>query len=243
MVSSVSCECTVMRTSAAKNIAVNIVNLERKEKQMKQECFERAPFAGRGCSTPGTGSGAAPAHPARTWERQPRSARCSRKRRVRLGRASQPGDFIQLGERGGNNQSMEFKTPQRSRQRHRFGTERWLFVGDTPTCRGPGHGAASASRSYLRDRAGAGRCCPAPLLPRCAAGGTAPPLLPGAVRTLLRFPAVSVLCGRRSLAFLPPRCRPSVRARCAAGGRRCLSVPGGRRSAAAVGARPVPAPG
>lgn len=84
-------------------------------------------------------------------------------------------------------------------------------MGDTPTCRGPGHGAASASRSYLRDRAGAGRCCPAPLLPRCAAGGTAPPLLPGAVRTLLRFPAVSVLCGRRSLAFLHPRCRPAVR--------------------------------
>lgn len=31
MVSSVSCECTVMRMSAAKNIAVNIMNLERKK--------------------------------------------------------------------------------------------------------------------------------------------------------------------------------------------------------------------
>lgn len=260
-----------------------------------------ASFAGRGCSTPGYGSGPGPA-PGSTEPLPGRGGQAlparSRKERVRLGRASQPRDFIQLGEGGGNTQSVEFKTPQRSpgaapdkARAAALAGRRTLWSGkvkfrskqgegDTPHLPGSGGDPLGQSRARGRRARSLPRC---PLLPagpgerrplppsaaparrlRCAAGGLSlslPRCRCGAGGRSFPFPWC--LCGdgavpaaARSLsrgvgagpaaARCPPRCRAAPaagRARSPAAGSRCVSVPGGRCSPAAVAACRVPVPG
>lgn len=256
-----------------------------------------ASFAGRGCSTPGYGSGPGPA-PGSTEPLPGRGGQAlparSRKERVRLGRASQPRDFIQLGEGGGNTQSVEFKTPQRSpgaapdkARAAALAGRRTLWSGkvkfrskqgegDTPHLPGSGGDPLGQSRARGRRARSLPRC---PLLP--AGPGERRPLPPsaaparrlaalpaasrspcpaaGAVPAAARSPspgacAVTVRCRRPLVPFpavsaaarCPPRCRAAPaagRARSPAAGSRCVSVPGGRCSPAAVAACRVPVPG
>lgn len=112
----------------------------KKGKTNQAGMFLALSFAGRGCSTPGTGS--CPGSPLSPYlgEAAGHCPLAPARRRVRLGRASQPRDFIQLGRGAEITSQWSLKHPSAHReqrrtrrgQRHcpagaRFGVEKQLF--------------------------------------------------------------------------------------------------------------------